>query len=125
MDRLYVYKVIHIYGIALLFAAVGGLTLTVANGATKQTSGVRKLIAATHGTAAFLILLGGFGMLAREGIIQNHVFPGWLWGKIVVWLILSVIVIVPYKRPDLARPLFIATPLLAALAAYLAIFKPF
>ena len=125
MDRYSIYKVIHIYGIALLFAAVGGLTLTVANGATKQSSGVRKLIAAVHGTAAFLILLGGFGMLARLGLVQNHAFPGWLWGKIVIWLLLSAVVALPYRKPELARPLFVITPLLAALAAYFAIYKPF
>lgn len=125
MDRYFIYKVIHIFGIALLFSALGGLSLTVANGATKQSNASRKLIAAAHGTAAFLILLGGFGMFARLSLAQKFPFPGWLWGKLVIWTLLSAVVAVPYRKPELARPLFWAAPLLAALAAYFAIYKPF
>ncbi len=125
MDRLYIYKVIHIFGIALAFAAVGGLNVAVVNGATKATNSARKLISAVHGTALFLLLLGGFGMLARLGLVQNHAFPGWLWGKIVIWVLLGGVIAVPYRKPELAKPLFIVTPFLAAIAAWLAIYKPF
>ena len=38
------YKVLHILGVLLAFATLGGLALTVANGATKSTSSVRRLI---------------------------------------------------------------------------------
>jgi uncharacterized membrane protein SirB2 len=125
MDRYNIYKVIHILGIALAFAAVGGLNVAVVNGATKATNQARKLISALHGTALFLLLLGGFGMLARLGLVQGHAFPGWLWGKIVVWVLLGGVIAIPYRKPELAKPLFIVTPFLAAVAAWLAIYKPF
>jgi hypothetical protein len=32
---------------------------------------------------------------------------------------------VPYRRPDLARSVFLAVPLLGTIAAWLAIYKPF
>lgn len=125
MDRLFLYKILHIYGIVLLFAAVGGLTIAVANGATKASNPNRKLLAIAHGVAMLLILVGGFGMLARMGIVQGHGFPGWLWGKIAIWLVLGGVAALPYRKPELARPLFVILPLLAALAAYFAIYKPF
>jgi uncharacterized membrane protein SirB2 len=119
------YKVVHLIGIMLAFAALGGVMLTVANGATKQTSRVKKLVGITHGVAMFVVLLGGFGLLARLNIVQSATFPGWVWGKLAIWLILSVMLAVPYRKPELARPLFFLLPVLGGIAAWLAIFKPF
>ncbi len=124
MDRYNLYKVIHILGIALAFAAIGGVNVAVVNGATKATNAAKKLTSALHGTALFLLLLGGFCMLARLGLATGG-FPGWLWGKLVLWVLLAVLTAVPYRLPHLAKPLFVATPLLAAVAAWLAIYKPF
>jgi uncharacterized membrane protein SirB2 len=119
------YKVVHLVGIMLAFAVLGGLMLTVANGATKQNSKVRKLIGITHGIALFIVLLGGFGLLARLGIIHGASFPGWVWGKLTVWVLLAIMLAVPYRKPELARPLFFLLPVLGAIAAWLAIYKPF
>ena len=69
------YKVLHILGVLLTFAVLGGLALTVANGATKSTSQVRRLIGATHGIGTFIILLGGFGALARLGVMHGAGLP--------------------------------------------------
>ncbi|MCU0621220.1 MAG: hypothetical protein MUC69_06945 [Gemmatimonadales bacterium] len=123
MISLETYKLVHILGALLTFAALGGLTLTVANGATKQSSGVRRLIAITHGVATFLILLGGFGALARLGIVGG--LPGWIYVKLVVWLLVAVLVVVPYRRPDLARTLFWVLPVLGTVAVSMALWKPF
>jgi len=125
MDRKYLYEVIHVFGIVLTFSALGALNLLVANGATKQTNSQRRLIAATHGVGTFLILLGGFGMLARLGLVSGHAFPLWLWVKIAIWVVVAAAAALPYRRPALARPAFFALPLLAAVAAAMAIFKPF
>jgi hypothetical protein len=119
------YNVVHIVGIVLLAVALGGLALHALNGGTRQSNGARGLVAALHGTGALLVLVGGFGMLARLGFRHGGGFPGWLWVKIGVWLLLAAAVLVPYRRPALARPLFLALPLLAGLAAYMAIYKPF
>lgn len=127
MDRYAIYKVIHLFAIALAFTAIGGLNVAVINGATKASNQARKLISALHGLALFLLLLGGFGMLARLGIANGGVasFPGWLWAKLALWVLLGGIVAVPYRKPELARPLFWATPVIALVAAWLAIYKPF
>jgi uncharacterized membrane protein SirB2 len=119
------YKVIHLIGIFLALAALAGLALAVANGATKQTNSVRKLISISHGVGLLVILVGGFGLLARLGMVGGSAFPGWVWAKLAIWLAVGGLLAVPYRRPDLARLVFIAVPVLGALAAWLAIFKPF
>lgn len=116
------YRTIHLFAIMLLFTSIGGLALYVAAGGTKAANPHRKLVSALHGTAAFLVLLGGFGMLARLHV--GFPFPLWIWIKLTIWTLLSVVIMVPYRKPDLAKPLFLAAPLLGLLAAWAAIFKP-
>jgi hypothetical protein len=117
------YNVVHIIGIILLMSALGGAAILAATGS--QGSPLRRLLAILHGTGAFLILLGGFGMLARLGIIQGSGFPRWIWVKLVSWALLAIALMLLYRRPALAKPLLIALPLLGGLAAYMAIYKPF
>ena len=118
------YKVLHILGVLLAFATLGGLALTVANGATKSTSSVRRLIAITHGVATFIILLGGFGALARLGIMHGNL-PGWVLVKLACWAVLAVLVAIPYRKPALARTIFWLLPVLGGIAVVMAIYKPF
>ncbi|MEO7521698.1 MAG: hypothetical protein ABIW79_07775 [Gemmatimonas sp.] len=118
------YEILHILGIAMLFVAIGGVSVHAANGGTTGTSATRSLVGSVHGIGSLLILVGGFGMLARIGFQHDSGFPPWLIGKIAIWLVLSVIVLLPYRRPALARPFLLLLPLLAAAAAYLALYKP-
>jgi hypothetical protein len=124
MFSLQLYKVVHIIGLVLLMAALGGMALHAINGGTRQTNLSRKLVASMHGLGAFFLLLGGFGMLARLGIVQGTSWPLWLWAKLTIWVLLAVAIVVPYRRPALAKPLLIALPILGGIAAYLAIYKP-
>lgn len=119
------YEVLHIIGIAMLFVAIGGVSIHAANGGSKATSETRKLVGSVHGLGALLILVGGFGMLARIGFQHGGNFPGWLWVKLIVWVILSAVVLVPYRVPSLARPMALILPLLAGVAVYMALYKPF
>ena len=126
-----VYKLVHIIGIVLAMSALGGAALLAMVGAydTPVAGGrsPRRLLASLHGLGAFLILLGGFGMLARLGIVQGGItnFPGWLLVKIAVWVVVAGALFLPRRQPGLARPLLLALPVLGGLAAYMAIFKPF
>lgn len=119
-----VYKVIHLLGVIALFLALGGLTFHAASGGTRSGP-ARRLVPITHGVALFLVLLGGFGLLARLGMSQGSSWPGWVWTKLVIWILLGGALALPYRKPELARPLWILLPLLGGLAAYMAIFKPF
>ena len=115
------YKLLHIAGVLLLFSAIGGIALHAANGGTKQSNAARGLIAALQGVSLLLILVTGFGALARLGAG----FPAWAWAKIVVWLVIGAVAMLPYRRPNLAKPFLILMPLMGVIAAFLTLYKPF
>jgi hypothetical protein len=118
------YNVVHIVGIILVMSALGGAAVYGMSGTPPESRRARRLLAIFHGTGAFLILLGGFGMLARLGVMHGAAFPAWVWVKLVVWALLAVALLAPYRRPALAKPLLFALPILGGLAAYMAIYKP-
>jgi hypothetical protein len=117
-----VYKVLHLLGVMLTLTALGGMALHAANGGTRAESRTRGLATAVHGTGLVLVLVAGFGMLARLGASSTS---GWVLVKLVIWLVLGAAAMLPYRRPPLARLLFVAVPLLAAAAGIVALTKPF
>lgn len=118
------YNVVHIVGLILVMAALGGITLTAVAAGDRGSTWSRRSVVLFHGLGIFLILLGGFGMLARLGIVQGTSWPGWVWAKAGIWGILGVAAFLPYRFPRTAKPLLLLLPLLGGLAAYLAIYKP-
>lgn len=120
------YEILHIIGIALTMTAFGGIAMHAAEGGTKKGARSRKAIGAAHGIGLLLILTGGFGMLARIGFTGGiGAFPGWLWAKIIVWVVLGAMSALPYRKPALAIPALVMTPLLAGVATSMALYKPF
>ena len=89
------YNVVHIVGIVLVMAALGALALHAAAGGTRQSNRARALVAALHGAGVLLILVGGFGMLARLGFMHGANFPVWLWVKLAVWVAAAVLLFIP------------------------------
>jgi hypothetical protein len=125
-----VYRLIHFFGIFLLITSLGGAVMrgmlrgaaltgsADVDAAARQT---RRVVAASHGIAMLLILVGGFGMLARLDVG----FPGWVMGKLVVWLTLGAMLGLANKLVGRARVLWFAIPVLAFAAAWMAYSKPF
>lgn len=113
------YKVLHILGVLLSFAAIGGLTLQALIGSDEKNAG-RKLAGITHGIALLLVLITGFGMIAKLGLG----FPLWVWIKVVIWLLIGVSIALIRRLPQYAVMFWFALPLLGAFGAYLAIYKP-
>lgn len=118
------YWYMHIFGIALVLLALGGVAFHAMAGGTRETSGGRGIAAASHGLGLLLVLTAGFGMLARLGIVQGGL-PGWIWAKLGVWAVLGGLIAVPYRWPGLAKPVWAATAGLVLLAGWLAHSKPF
>lgn len=115
-----VYKILHLLGLTLVVLSLGGILVHAINGGTKTTNAFRKGAMITHGVGLLLLLVPGFGMLARLGI---HSFPGWVVGKVLIWLALGAFVAFAYKQ-NIARKLWVVVPLLVVIAATLAIVKP-
>jgi hypothetical protein len=122
MIPLLIYKNLHLLGVFMFLVALGGLILQQIQLTTRDQVW-RKPVAITHGIGMVLALVGGFGMLARLGIFWP--WPGWVIAKIVIWLVLGVLVALIGRAPALAKPLWWTTIALAAIAAYLALNKPF
>ena len=121
-----VYRLVHFFGIFLLLTALGGGVMRAILGeggteAERAAAGrTRRLIAISHGVALLLILVGGFGMLARLDIG----FPMWIVAKLAIWLLLGAGLTVAYRMKASARLVWFAIPVLGLLAAWLAYVKP-
>ena len=119
------YKVLHLLGVFLLFVALAGITLHAANGAGKAENRLRRAVTIMHGLGMLIVLVAGFGLLARLGIMGSAFGQGWVISKLVIWFIAGALLAVPYKMPDRASLIFYLLPVLGLAAAYLAIHKPF
>jgi hypothetical protein len=112
-----VYKVFHVIAIVAL---VSGLVAVLV--LPRATHGRhRRLAHMVTGIAALIALVSGFGLHARLG----GVWQGWVVTKIAMWITLLAI-LVWFRRGPAAAP---ATPwvlvLPAAVAIFMAIYKPF
>jgi hypothetical protein len=118
------YKVIHLVGVLMLFSALGGAALLVMHGGAAPGTPARRATALMHGAGLLLALIAGFGLVARLDLFTGGM-PPWVAGKLVVWLLAGVALTLPRRKPELARPLLLfGLPLLAAAAAWLAVYKP-
>lgn len=111
------YKVIHLLGIFLLFSGLGGLW-SIAGDSGDQRS--RRLFLAIHGVAMTLILVAGFGMMARLQI--SHSWPLWIWIKAIIWVLLAGLPIILKRLQSPPKLLFFLAPILGTIAAYAALF---
>lgn len=114
----------HMLGIALLILSIGGVTLHAMSGGTKETSGGRGIAAASHGLGLLLILVAGFGMLAKLELFDGGL-PGWVMAKLAIWVLIGFAFVVPYRRPELSKLVWFGAALLMLVAAILAHSKPF
>jgi hypothetical protein len=119
-----VYKLVHLFGIFVLLITLALPFMHLLRGGTRADLPRRRLLALTHGTASFFVLLGGFGMLARLGIVHAGL-PNWILLKLVIWLVLSGALALALRTTAGARAVLLAAPVLALLAAGIAIYKPF
>ncbi len=113
------YKLLHVVGLLLLFLGVGGLLLGAGSGGDRAP----RSSAILHAAGLLVMLVAGFGMMARLGV--QWPWPGWLIAKLGVWLTIGALPVL-VRREILPRGL--AWPVagaLGALAAWLAINKPF
>jgi uncharacterized membrane protein SirB2 len=120
------YKLVHFAGIFMLIAALAATCMNAMRGGPRTEYAWRRALGAAHGIAVFLILLGGFGMLARLGIMRaEDGFPGWVLAKMAIWFVLGAAFVLPRFGRGFARALLVAAPVLAAGAGAIALLKPF
>ena len=115
------YKILHLTGLVLLFSGlVSLLTLKVigaeVNGPAKKFSFI------AHGIGLFLILLSGFGLLARLGLARE--LPGWIYIKLVIWLYFGASIALIKRKGQIGWIMYLPMLLIFIVSAYLGVNKP-
>jgi len=116
------YKILHLSGLMLLFFGLSAI-LTMKMVGAKFEGKSKSLAMLTHGIGLLFLLVGGFGMLARMGIMGS--LPGWVYAKLAIWLILGGSATLAKKKGQIGWPLMILFVGLGTTAAWLALTKPF
>lgn len=87
-----IYRILHVVGLGLTLAAIGA-----AAGSAKSLGmpeGKSKAWAIAHGVGLFLVLVAGFGLMARTEV---EGYPLWIIIKLVMFLGLGVCLTLAYK----------------------------
>jgi hypothetical protein len=113
------YKVLHIFSVLLLFISLG----TIAAAGISQDGRLRRLAGVAHGVALALILVAGFGLLAKLRMFGS--IPGWVLIKFGLWFVLGLAVVPFRRRPQWTVWLWPLLPVIGGVAAWLAVTKPF
>lgn len=118
------YKLMHLAGIFTLLVSFALACAHATREGAADDRAARRGFAITHGVAVLLILTGGFGMLARLGVVHG-MLPGWILAKLAIWLLLAGAIALPHRNPRMARMLPVWVSVAALAAAATAIYKPF
>lgn len=116
------YKIMHLLGLMLLFFGFGGL-LVSAYARVELKKAARIMGFVTHGVGLLFILVSGFGMAARLGMMTG--LPGWVKAKIVIWALLGIAISVVKRKGYIGWPVAILLWGLGTTAAMFAVTKPF
>ena len=119
---IHLFRVVHLIGIFTTLIAMGGL-IVLGTADEKVRLRWRRLAVITNGVGLLLAFVGGFGLLGLLKI--SWVWPGWVFSKVLIWLILGGLVSVALRAPHLSRPLWWGALLLVGIATYMVTFKPF
>lgn len=104
------YKILHLIGIMSLFTGLGALFLVGKDGQGKKPAVI------FHGVGLVLILVSGFGLLAKASIPFN----GAVITKLIIWFAMGAMVVVA-KKGLLKAPIgWVVVVALGALSAYMA-----
>jgi hypothetical protein len=117
------YKVLHLTGIFMVISAVGAHLLNGMLGGQKQFTG-KKFVGMLHGIGLLLAFVAGFGLMARLGMMGGA-WPGWVTLKLVIWLFLGGVIVLPRYKPSWSKAIWIVVIVTGSFAVYLARYKPF
>lgn len=112
-----IYHIIHLVGVLFLFAGIGSFL---------TSSGAERPGMKFHGIGLLLLLVAGFGMIAKmmkAGAAVSYSSP-WVIAKIVIWLVLGALPVLAKKRALQPGVLVTIAIILGGVAAYLGYLKP-
>jgi hypothetical protein len=115
-----IYHTLHLIGLLMLFLGYGALLgrAMIGSGDTQ----VRKLGSITSGIGLLLMIVAGFGLMAK---LYNNSFESWMIAKLAIWIVLGGLIALINRKPALAVTLWWALVVLGALGASLVYLRPF
>lgn len=116
------YQILHVSSVLLL----AGVTFAIFGGAPLSR---KKLLMALSGILSVLALFAGFGLASHKGgVVQQpnpaH-WPLWIWIKVFVWLWLSALGGIAFKKRDQTKAPLIITIIVVIVAIATVYTKPF
>jgi len=116
------YKIFHILGLMLLFI---GLAVTMTLSFIENPTPYKKAKTIgflTHGVGLLLLLISGFGMAGKLGVMSTGM-PHWIMVKLVIWILMGGQISLAKRKGYLGWPVVIIFCLFGVAAAYLGIYK--
>lgn len=111
-----VYQILHILGILMVFLGYGALLGRAL--AESDNPRLKKMGSITSGIGLVLILVAGFGLIAKLGHGYGEL---WIWIKLAVWLALGGLIVAINRKPCCASKLWwilLALGTIAVVAVY-------
>lgn len=103
----------------LLFLSLGAAIVRARFAATETT--VKKWISITHGVSMLIILVAGFGLLAKLQLS----LPGWALAKLGIWLVFGGWIAVINRKHEATALHWLVLAALGVAGTLLALYKPF
>ena len=110
------YETLHIISIIMVFIALGAVFIQKLNSDEKQYQG-KTLISILHGIGMLLLLVAGFGLAAKKQLGM----PGWVYIKLVIWLLLGALYGVAQRRPAQGKVWLLSSLTLALVAVVIGV----
>ena len=111
------YSLLHLTGILMVFIGNGSLIgLAISK---VENPEVKKLGAITSGIGLALLLVAGFGLIAKLGYSYTST---WIVVKMIIWLLLGSLVAFINRKPEWAKLLWWITLLLGLIAVLMVYF---
>jgi hypothetical protein len=98
------YNIMHFAGLIFLFLGLGGILLSYATGNVLKKK-IKVLAYACHGVGLTLLLVSGFGLLARLGLVQG--LPSWVYVKLLIWTFFGLALSIARKKAQWTLTLII------------------
>ena len=117
-----IYKLLHFAGLAMAFLGIGGIMIHHFSNHDTLKAKAKILAFSLHGVGLLFMLIGGFGMLARLGLING--LPGWVYAKLALWLLLGAMVGFAKRMKNAWILSFILIAVVVTAAGF-ALYKPF
>lgn len=112
------YQILHVFSVILLVSFV-------ISACSDPRPERKKRMMIVTGILSLLVLAGGFGLAAKLYNITNPMkFTGWMVGKVIVWLLLSAVTGMAFRRSTFAGIFMLVAIALAGTAVYLVYAKP-